>query len=355
MTNDQWIEQYKIIRPRYEHLGEKAASLIKTLLHQNNIKAEIEHRTKAIDSFSEKIARPGKNYQNPLEELTDLAGVRIILHSLSDVKRVSSILSEGFDVDEKNSLNKIEQLDPDRFGYLSLHYILKIGSNRAELPEWQETKGLYFETQVRTTLQHAWAVIQHTLDYKNNTDVPKNLRRRLYRVSALLELADEELDVFANEVNATRIEYKEQLSRVGNEVSIDVESLKIYVESSSEIKYWNEFLRTSSGQKVETWGDLSRDAKLCQYLGITTINEIENILNNARGWGEEFLKSYYKQFFSTYKVHPSDVTTVVNGTMTQLLMAANIEKFNEEILNKEFDYSVTFIIDVAKRARKIGT
>lgn len=53
---------------------------------------------------------------------------------------------------------------------------------------------LLVELQVRTLAQHMWAATSHKLQYKREESVPLPLRRAIYRVSALLETVDLELD-----------------------------------------------------------------------------------------------------------------------------------------------------------------
>jgi putative GTP pyrophosphokinase len=60
------------------------------------------------------------------------------------------------------------------------------------LPGWAKYKGLKAEFQVRTILQHAWDAISHKLDYKPESPMPRQNRRRLARLAGLLELADDE-------------------------------------------------------------------------------------------------------------------------------------------------------------------
>ena len=57
--------------------------------------------------------------------MTDLSGLRIILFSLSDLVKVENLIQNEFKVDQINSVNKIDQLDVDRFGYLSQHFIVQ--------------------------------------------------------------------------------------------------------------------------------------------------------------------------------------------------------------------------------------
>jgi ppGpp synthetase/RelA/SpoT-type nucleotidyltranferase len=52
------------------------------------IKVTVESRTNDIDSFLGKINRPYKTYQNPLEEITDLSGIRLIVNSVKEVDEI---------------------------------------------------------------------------------------------------------------------------------------------------------------------------------------------------------------------------------------------------------------------------
>jgi putative GTP pyrophosphokinase len=50
----------------------------------------------------------------------------VITYYSSDVDRVADIVRREFSVDRENSIDKRAVLDPDRFGYLSLYYVVSI-------------------------------------------------------------------------------------------------------------------------------------------------------------------------------------------------------------------------------------
>jgi putative GTP pyrophosphokinase len=83
-------------------------------------------------------------------------------------------------------------IESDRFGYQSIHYLLRIKSGRAGLPEYQRFSGHVFEAQVRTILQHAWAEIEHDIQYKSLRAIPTVIRRRFVALAGMLEIADRE-------------------------------------------------------------------------------------------------------------------------------------------------------------------
>ena len=192
-------------RPLYCGYTERMADLIRALLADYGIRVQtVECRTKAEDAFVEKVYREGKAYGDPLAEITDISGIRVIAYYTRDVEDIAEILGREFLVDSDNTVDKSEVLGEDRFGYQSIHYIVQLTAERAELTEWHRFAGLKAEVQLRTVLQHAWAAINHSLTYKSQDDVPSPLRRRLHRISALLEAADAEFEDLKAALGAAR-------------------------------------------------------------------------------------------------------------------------------------------------------
>jgi hypothetical protein len=52
----------------------------------------------------------------------------------------------------------------------------------------------YFEIQARTICQHAWADVEHSLSYKQDAELGDATKRRVFRLTSLLEICDDEFD-----------------------------------------------------------------------------------------------------------------------------------------------------------------
>jgi hypothetical protein len=75
-------------------------------------------------------------------------------------------------------------------------------------------------------LQHAWASISHGLDYKSGPEVPLSVRRKLFRVAALMETGDELFDQFRSGVEAVKLGYAaDVIAQRWRELAIDLDSL----------------------------------------------------------------------------------------------------------------------------------
>ncbi len=226
------IEEYNIKLPQIESFTGRIEDLIKKLLSDSNIKYHFtESRTKSLDSFKSKTKK--NKYSNPLTNITDLTGIRIVTYYQEDIEIISSILKENFELDTKNSIDKNQTLNSNEFGYQSVHLVMSLNKSRNKLPEWKPYKDYKFEVQVRTVLQHAWASISHTLDYKRSYEVPKLLRRKLFRLAGLFELADEEF-------SELKVDYKNLEDAINsnspiNEINVSNELNLITIE-----KYFNE-------------------------------------------------------------------------------------------------------------------
>lgn len=191
MDKKEIIQKYSELLPLYERLADNLKLAIKDFLTNAGVAFfEIENRVKTIESILNKLER--KNYQSPFDDINDICGLRIITYYISDLDKVSGILTKEFDVIE--IIDKQEEMEEDRFGYRSYHFLGKLKDSWLHAPNYRGLGDLLFEIQFRTVLMHGWAAISHKLSYKHEKDIPKRFRRDLFRMSALIELADEQFE-----------------------------------------------------------------------------------------------------------------------------------------------------------------
>ena len=114
---EEWGARYRAVRGTYQSMTTRLRGLVIDLLADADIEViQVEARTKTIDSFTEKIIRKRSKYQDPLTEITDIVGLRIITYYVEDVTRVGELIRSEFEIDEANSIDKATALDPHRFG-----------------------------------------------------------------------------------------------------------------------------------------------------------------------------------------------------------------------------------------------
>ena len=301
---EEWGRMYKEKYNAYQDYAKRLEYLICELLQKFDIKfAEIESRAKEIDTFVEKIQREGKNYENPLKEVTDLAGVRIIAYYKDDVDKICEIIEKEFDIDWENSINRAQVLDPNEFGYLSIHYVISLSHSRKELTEWKTFADMKAEIQVRTALQHAWASIDHELRYKQEIEIPKDLRRRLHSLSALLELADGEFSNLRKLIEEIKEQYSQEVERRELEIELNLSSLEIYLDSTKSDIEWMR-MAENVGYKPIPFPDeevvlskvfsrtLGTLLGILHSTGITTMARLDAILEDASKWGMDILTRF---------------------------------------------------------------
>lgn len=331
-------DQYSSLRHKYEDFTDKLHFLIQELLSTKDIKCQnIEFRTKTVESFLEKVDRDGKNYIDPINEITDLSGLRIILYYLDDVEKVENLIKSEFKVDSKLSINKKEILDYDQFGYLSIHQIIVLKSPRVDLPEWKKFNGLIAEIQTRTVLQHAWASLSHTMEYKNEKDIPKELRRQLHRLAGLFELSDEEF-----------LKIKEKKERITNSIDssiatsklripLNLDSLQKYIQSSSIVQeiarkaYRNGFERTASQDTTQ----YSLLVKVCNELKLESIEQLNNKLIELEGTSANVFKEFNRGDYNP--------TASPGHIITLLLLIENRKLFGKEKISNLVNWSPNYI------------
>ncbi|MBR5678579.1 MAG: hypothetical protein IKX20_10665 [Paludibacteraceae bacterium] len=187
------LEEYRAALPELERLKEQVLTTLREALDRNGlIVTAVEGRVKTEESLAGKLALKGAKYTS-LQDITDLVGARIITFYTSDVDRIASMAEQLFEIDWENSVDKRKLHQLDSFGYNSLHYVCRV-------PGF----AFRFELQLRTTLQHAWAAINHDTGYKSGIEIPREYMRQMSRLAGLLEMADDEFSRIRMEINDYR-------------------------------------------------------------------------------------------------------------------------------------------------------
>ncbi len=121
----------------------------------------IKSRLKSPDSIFEKLRRKG--YPLTLEaikdNLSDVAGVRVICSFPDDIYRLGGLLTKQDDIILLQAKDYIKNPKPN--GYRSLHYILDVPIFLSH-----EKKYMNVEVQFRTIAMDFWASLEHKLRYK---------------------------------------------------------------------------------------------------------------------------------------------------------------------------------------------
>jgi putative GTP pyrophosphokinase len=235
-TPDEWGDIYRRQRSTYEQAAKRYRWLIKDLLKDEGFEvAQIEQRAKSVESFVKKVDAKKDGLAAPLDEITDLAGVRVITYYLEDADGVVRAIRERFEVDEERSVSKTSEWGPAEFGYTGEHLIVRHGIAHELPPGWTIFADRWIEIQVRTSTQHAWAAVDHKLKYKSAYAWPPELERRLARLSALFELADDQFSVLRWEYRELEKRYADALEGGELDIELDSASLAAYLAQTDRI------------------------------------------------------------------------------------------------------------------------
>jgi putative GTP pyrophosphokinase len=216
-------QEYSEERINVEQFVSRVKRLLTGLLQSEVDVSSVSGRAKEVESLKEKVA--GNAGYASLDQVTDQAGLRVVCYYQDDIAKVRKVLTDQFEVLEVEQHGSSRA--PEMFGYASVHLLVRLSEERRALPEWGQFAGMRAEIQIRTVLQDAWAVISHKLDYKSAADVPRESRRTLFRVSALLETSDGLFDQFRSQVDAARQDYKTHVeTQRAPRMAINRESLR---------------------------------------------------------------------------------------------------------------------------------
>ena len=272
------VADFDVKRDVYNSFAKTVADLLeRLLLAKKTSYHSISYRCKARESLERKVDT--KQSYNALEDITDLAGARIITHFSDDVDVVASMVESEFKIDRVNSIDKRAALDPDRFGYLSLHYVVSLKREREKLQEYSAFKGLKIEIQIRSILQHTWAEIEHDIGYKSSVEVPRGTRRKFSRMAGLLELADQEFVSIRSELVKYEKSVKLEILKNPDKVALDKVTYLDFVSSDAKCLVVDAAIADlCKFTFFETPKNVSKQLDGLLFFGVKTIEQLKKAL-----------------------------------------------------------------------------
>ncbi|UOQ86503.1 GTP pyrophosphokinase [Gracilibacillus salinarum] len=149
-------------------------------------------RVKPVSSIKEKMKR--KDFQiDDIEELQDIAGVRVVCQFVDDIYDIVDRLKtrNDFDViEERDYINHKKDS-----GYRSYHLIISY-----PVETIHGERKIIAEIQIRTLAMNFWATNEHSLNYKYEGRIPEKVRARLKRAAEAAFKLDEEMAKIKDEI-----------------------------------------------------------------------------------------------------------------------------------------------------------
>ncbi|MFC7505467.1 DUF429 domain-containing protein [Nocardioides sp. GCM10030258] len=201
------IREYTEIQPQLRQATDQFVELVTSILDEAGINyLTVTGRAKSVSSFAAKAARTvdGKPvFDDPLRQITDQIGIRVITYVHSDVQAVADLMEDQVVVLDDRDMGR-ETASEGRWGYASRHLLVGLDPAREGHDEFAALRGRQAQIQVRTVLQHAWAEFEHDIRYKGTIpdEYVPDLDRRFTLAAGLLELADREFSTIRDRLQS---------------------------------------------------------------------------------------------------------------------------------------------------------
>lgn len=181
-------------------LAERLAAHLNKLFDDFARIDRISVRAKSVERFvakAEKQENGKRKYDDPLNQIQDQVGARIVTFYASDVERVRLEIEKYFRYIESK---KIVPESESEFGYEGRHFILFVPEDLIDEKLGGDEPVEFFELQIKTLFQHAWSEAEHDLGYKPSGKLTSEQKRRLAFTAAQAWGADEIFDEMHRQV-----------------------------------------------------------------------------------------------------------------------------------------------------------
>ena len=278
LHSEMILAEYEAQLPVYKRLESIVQKTLEDALERNGLLVTaVGTRVKTPDSLAGKLALKGAKYAS-LSDITDILGARIITFYTDDVDRIAAMAEQLFEIDWHNSVDKRKLHQIDSFGYNSLHYICNLPKTLVDDPECPALNTIRFELQLRTTLQHAWASINHDIGYKTGVEIPREYLRRINRLAGILEMADDEFSRIRTEITDYRRRVQALVKKGKlDDVQLDGDTFSSFLQARPFDRLNKRIASINQAEIQEV--PLTRYLKVFKELGCKTLGDVQRLIH----------------------------------------------------------------------------
>jgi len=267
----QWlraqVREFARQRPAYELYAHILRNLLESACRRLGIESTVGTRAKGVGSFTEKAVRKLFKYKEPVHQITDLCGARVVTYTQADAEQVYGYIRRNFVVDEANTVDAGKRLRTDQFGYKAMHFVVQM--------PWVSVLGMRaFAPLVRRVKLPPSVRLPEALARPGDPDADRICRRVFTQAcrSGRLDLYQELL----------RLSNRGRPGRTAQEVAAEeIRLLKETLESGSAAGARSGCLRAA--ETIGTIGNRKAEIQVC-----TALQHVWSLIGHDRLYKAEF-------------------------------------------------------------------
>ncbi|MDD4377321.1 MAG: GTP pyrophosphokinase family protein [Eubacteriales bacterium] len=176
----EFFEKFDILMMRYDSAIREVKTKLEilndelSLISSQSPISSIQSRRKKPISIAEKLTRLGKEVTlgSIMDNLNDVAGVRVICSFVDDIYKVAKMLAQQDDIKVLEIKDYIKNPKPN--GYRSFHMIVEVPVFFSNVK-----KPMRVEVQIRTVAMDFWASLEHQMKYKHDIENADEIMKEL--------------------------------------------------------------------------------------------------------------------------------------------------------------------------------
>ena len=199
-------------------------------------------RVKTVSSIIDKLQKKNIPMDRIVEEMDDIAGIRIMCQFTEDISKVVEIIRGRQDMRIREEKDYIANAKAS--GYQSYHIILDY-----DVYTVNGCTTIQAEIQIRTMAMNFWATIEHSLQYKYRKGIPEDIRAKLKNAADATVALDREMSYVRGEIMDAQNSNRRRASIV-SDILNNIENLYRTMNKREVGKIQDEFFRVYQSDDV---------------------------------------------------------------------------------------------------------